>query len=31
MTVEEAEEFFNFNIIGAYIGENTPAFTVRLK
>jgi hypothetical protein len=31
MTIEEAEEFFSFNIIGAYIGENTPAFTVRLK
>lgn len=24
---EEAEEFFEFNIIGAYLGENTPVFT----
>ncbi len=26
MTEEEAEEFFEFNIAGAYLGENTPAF-----
>jgi hypothetical protein len=26
MTSEEAEEFFEFNIAGAYVGENTPAF-----
>jgi hypothetical protein len=26
MSPEEAEEFFEFNIAGAYVGENTPAF-----
>lgn len=27
MTEEEAIEYFEFNIIGAYMGKNTPAFT----
>lgn len=26
MTVEEAEEYFDFNIAGAYVGEHTPVF-----
>ena len=26
MTVEEAEEFFEFNQAGAYVGPGTPAF-----
>ena len=26
MTYEEADEFFSFNVIGAWMGENTPAF-----
>ena len=26
MTNEEAEEWFNFNIIGAWVGDDTPAF-----
>ena len=26
MTEEEAEEFFDFNIQGAYMGEHTPIF-----
>jgi len=26
MTEEEAEEFFEFNVAGAYVGEHTPAF-----
>jgi len=26
MTEEEAEEFFSFNQIGAWLGENTPVF-----
>lgn len=26
MTVEEAEEFFEFNVTGAWVGESTPAF-----
>ena len=31
MTEEEAVEFFEFNIIGAYVGESTPIFTVDLS
>jgi hypothetical protein len=30
MTCEEAEEFFSFNTIGAWHGDNTPAFAVLL-
>lgn len=26
MTLEEAEEYFDFNIVGAYVGEHTPIF-----
>ena len=26
MTREEAEEYFDFNIAGAYVGESTPIF-----
>ena len=26
MSYEEAQEFFDFNIIGAYMGEHTPIF-----
>jgi len=26
MSYEEAYEFFEFNILGAYMGENTPIF-----
>lgn len=26
MTLEEAEEYFDFNIAGAYVGEYTPVF-----
>ena len=26
MTPEEAEEYFQFNVEGAYVGPNTPAF-----
>lgn len=26
MTRDEAVEFFEFNVIGAWMGENTPAF-----
>lgn len=28
MTDEEAEEFFSFNTIGAWMGDSTPAFAV---
>ena len=26
MSLEEAEEFFNFNQLGAWVGEGTPCF-----
>ena len=26
MTYDEAVEYMNFNVISAYVGENTPAF-----
>lgn len=26
MTEEEAVEYFDYNVIGAYMGDNTPAF-----
>lgn len=26
MTVEEAEEYFEFNVAGAYVGDQTPLF-----
>jgi hypothetical protein len=26
MTAEEAEEYFDFNILGAYVGERTPLY-----
>lgn len=29
MTNEEAEEYFQYNVQGAYVGENTPAFLIK--
>ena len=29
MTVDEAYEYFEFNILGEYVGEKTPAFITR--
>ena len=29
MTPEEAEEWFDFNIIGAWVGDETPCFVSR--
>jgi hypothetical protein len=26
MTEGEAEEYFDYNVVGAYVGENTPVF-----
>ena len=26
MSLEEAEEYFDFNVTGAYVGKNTPVF-----
>ena len=31
MTREEAEEYFSFNIIGAYVGKNMPVFVKRTE
>lgn len=31
MSREDAEEFFSFNVTGAYVGEKTPIFVWRLK
>ena len=28
MTQDEADEFFDFNVAGAYVGEQTPLFIV---
>lgn len=31
MTYEEAVEFFEYNTLGSYIGENTPCFATFFK
>ena len=31
MTYEEAVEFFDFNVIGAWVGELTPVFVTRKR
>lgn len=31
MDEEGAEEFFEFNVIGAWAGEGTPAFLIRVE
>jgi hypothetical protein len=28
MTYEEAEEYFSYNVVGAWVGTSTPAFAV---
>ncbi len=30
MTEGEAEEYFDFNVVGAYVGEHTPVFIDKL-
>lgn len=30
MSAEEAEEYFSFNTVGAYLGEGTPRFLIRV-
>jgi hypothetical protein len=30
MPEDEAEEFFSFNVIGAYVGESTPIYIERV-
>ena len=29
MTMEEAREYYEFNIVGAWVGDKTPAFIVQ--
>lgn len=29
LTEEDSEEFFEFNVVGAWVGDRTPAFLVR--
>ena len=29
MSLDDAEEFFNFNIVGSYVGEQTPIFVYK--
>jgi hypothetical protein len=31
MSIDEAQEFFDFNVIGAYMGEHTPIFIYATK
>ncbi len=31
MTHEDAEEYFSYNVTGAYVGDMTPAFATILK
>lgn len=31
MEEDEAIEFFDYNVIGAYLGENTPAFATLMR
>ena len=31
MSSEEAVEYFDFNVTGSYVGENTPAFITTLE
>jgi hypothetical protein len=31
MTYEEAEEFFEYNQIGAWVGDKTPCFLTQIK
>lgn len=30
MSAEEAEEYFDFNVTGAYVGKNTPVFVDKI-
>jgi len=31
MSYEEAIEYFYFNVVGSYVGENTPCFLTRIN
>ena len=31
MSYEEALEYFDFNVVGAWMGENTPIFITRME
>jgi hypothetical protein len=30
MNPEEAEDYFDFNVVGAYVGKNTPVFVDKI-
>jgi hypothetical protein len=29
MNFDDAEEYFEFNVVGAYVGPNTPTFIIK--
>ena len=31
MTYEEALDYFYYNVVGSYVGENTPCFLTRIE
>ena len=31
MTLEEAREFFEYNVLGAWLGDGTPCFAILIK
>ena len=31
MTYEEAEEFFDYNVLGSWVGDGTPCFAILVK
>ena len=31
MTYEEAEEFFDYNVLGSWVGDGTPCFAILIK
>lgn len=31
MSLEDAEEFFEFNVIGSWVGDGTPCFATLIK
>ena len=31
MSLDESREYFDFNVVGAYVGEQTPIFVRRLS
>ena len=31
MSLEEADDYFYYNVVGSYVGENTPCFLTIIK